>query len=134
MHRIVQSFFEEAKAKVARDEAIPSEPVEVGSPAVVAPWSTRREPPPQPAVQAAQKAPLPCVTQLLDEMLGESDSTEASQPPPPRLEEAVGIAGAVSLEEQGDECTELLAELGLVEEDKTGSLTQAELDLLNGSM
>ncbi|OLQ00528.1 Serine/threonine-protein kinase Nek1 [Symbiodinium microadriaticum] len=124
MHRIVQSFFDEAKAKVARDEATPSEPLEVGPPAVVAP-------PPQPAGQAAQKAPLPCVTQLLDEMLGESDSTEASQPPPPRLEEAVGIAGAVSLE---DECTELLAELGLVEEDKTGSLTQAELDLLNGSM
>lgn len=124
MHRIVQGFFDEAKAKVARDEATPSEPVEVGPPAVVAP-------PPQPAGQAAQKAPLPCVTQLLDEMLGESDSTEASQPPPPRLEEAVGIAGAVSLE---DECTELLAELGLVEEDKTGSLTQAELDLLNGSM
>mmetsp|Transcript_2495 Transcript_2495/g.5951 ORF Transcript_2495/g.5951 Transcript_2495/m.5951 type:complete len:401 (+) Transcript_2495:55-1257(+) len=131
MHRIVQSFFEEAKAKVARDSATVSEPMEA------LPHVDLLEPPP-PAVHAAKDkargGPLPCSTQLLDQMLNESDSTEASHPPAESIkvdkDVSVGIAGAVSLE---DECSELLAELG-VEDDTAGSLTQAELDLLNGSM
>ncbi|CAJ1350951.1 unnamed protein product [Effrenium voratum] len=85
MKRIVEGFFEEARAKVARDAAQPE--------AMVPALAPELEPP------RPEKAPMACSTQLLDQMLNESDSTEASRAPV-----------ALSLE---DECTELLAELGL---------------------
>ncbi|CAK8993387.1 unnamed protein product [Durusdinium trenchii] len=107
LQSIVQSFFEEARAKAR-------EPPEAKEPS-----------PPEPESIKAPAATAACSTQLLDQMLNESDSTEASQAP------AVGIGGGegMSLE---DQCSELLAELGLDGDDvdTAGSLTQAELDLL----
>lgn len=112
LQSIVQSFFEEARAKAREtQEALPAVQV-VKEPKL-----------------PSSKAPVSaaCSTQLLDQMLQESDSTEASHQEAP----AIGIAGGdMSLE---DQCSELLAELGLDgddPQDTAGSLTQAELDLL----
>lgn len=112
LQSIVQSFFEEARAKARESqEALPA--VQLVK---------------EPELQSS-KVPVSaaCSTQLLDQMLQESDSTEASHQEAP----AVGIAGGdMSLE---DQCSELLAELGLDcddPHDTAGSLTQAELDLL----
>lgn len=110
LQSIVQSFFEEARAKAREPQEVVKEPAH-----------------PELEPSKSRSVPEACSTQLLDQMLDESDSTEASQA---QETAAVGITGTMSLE---DQCSELLAELGLDGEDPpdtAGSLTQAELDLL----